>query len=86
MDACAQAGLLVLADKGYTGAGQPVHVPYKGRDLPPAYRDANSVHATLRGLAERAFAVLKSWRLLRRLRCCPQRATNLARAILVLTS
>jgi DDE superfamily endonuclease len=78
------AGLLVLADKGYIGAGEHILVPYKGRGKPPSQKNANSAHAKLRGPGERANAQLKSWRILRKLRCCPLRAGRLVKAILVL--
>jgi hypothetical protein len=34
----AAAGLIVLADKGDTGAGDPVITPYRGRNKPPSQR------------------------------------------------
>jgi len=80
----AASGLVVLADKGYTGAGDPVRVPYKGTNKPASQKDANRAHARLRGPGERANAQLKSWRILRKLRCCPWRAGQLAKAIHVL--
>ena len=78
------AGLLVLADKGYNGAGEPLLTPYKGRNKPEHLKDANRSHARLRGPGERANAQLKNWRILRKLRCCPHRAGRLAKAIHVL--
>jgi hypothetical protein len=80
----AAAGLIVLADKGYHGAGQPLLTPYKGRRKPESQKDANRAHARLRGTGERANAQLKTWRILRKLRCCPWRAGHLAKAIHVL--
>ncbi len=47
-------------------------------------REVNSSHAKIRAISERAVATLKTWRLLAKLRCCPQRATDLCAAILVL--
>ena len=47
-------------------------------------KDANRAHARLRAPGERANAQLKSWRILRKLRCCPWRAGQLAKAIHVL--
>ncbi|MFG1856079.1 transposase family protein [Actinomadura geliboluensis] len=79
--ALAATGLLVLADKAYQGAGAHILTPYKGRDKPEPQKDANRAHAKLRGPGERANAQLKSWRILRRLRCCPHRAGRLAKAI-----
>ena len=69
----AACGLIVLADKGYAGAGEHIHVPYRGRGKPASQKDANCAHAQL-----------KTWRILRRLRCCPWRAGQLAKAIHVL--
>jgi hypothetical protein len=80
----AASGLVVLADKGYIGAGEHVRVPYKGRNKPASQKDANRAHARLRSPGERANAQLKSWRILRKLRCCPWRAGLLAKAIHVL--
>jgi hypothetical protein len=44
----------------------------------------DSVHARQRGPGERADAQLESWRILRRIRCCPHRAMSLVEAVLVL--
>jgi DDE superfamily endonuclease/Helix-turn-helix of DDE superfamily endonuclease len=79
-----KAGLIVLADKGYTGAGEHVLTPYKGRNKPESQKMANRAHARLRAPGERAHAQLKTWRILRKLRCCPHRAGHLAKAIHVL--
>jgi hypothetical protein len=80
----AASGLIVLADKGYAGAGEHVRIPYRGRGKPPSQKDANRAHAQLRSPGERANAQLKTWRILRKLRCCPWRAGQLAKAIHVL--
>ena len=80
----AAAGLIVLADKGYHGAGDHIRTPYKGRNKPASQKAANRAHATLRGPGERANAQLKTWRILRKLRCCPWQAGQLAKAIHVL--
>jgi len=77
-------GLVTLADKGYIGAGEPVRVPYKGRGRPVGQKVANAAHAKLRGPGERANAQLKTWRILRKLRCCPKRAGQMVKAIHVL--
>jgi hypothetical protein len=82
--ALAEAGLLVLADKGYLGAGEHIKTPYKGRDKPEPQKIANRSHAKLRGPGERANAQLKTWKILTKLRCCPHRAGHLAKAIHVL--
>jgi len=78
-----KAGLVTLADKGYQGSTW-AKVPYKGKDKPESQKDANRAHARLRGPGERANAQLKSWHILRKLRCCPWRAGQLAKAIHVL--
>jgi DDE superfamily endonuclease len=78
------AGLIVLADKGYIGAGQHVLTPYRGRNKPASQKGANSAHAKLRAPGERANAQLKTWGILRKLRCCPWRAGQIAKAIHVL--
>jgi DDE superfamily endonuclease/Helix-turn-helix of DDE superfamily endonuclease len=80
----AASGLIVLADKGYHGAGEPIRIPYKGRNKPAPQKAANRAHAKLRSPGERANAQLKTWRILRKLRCCPWRAGQLAKAIHVL--
>ncbi|MFE3455217.1 transposase family protein [Nonomuraea sp. NPDC059194] len=68
-----RAGIIVLADKGYQGAEGPVITPYKGKNKPESQKRANRSHARLRGPGERANAQLKTWRILRKLRCCPLR-------------
>jgi hypothetical protein len=80
----AAAGLITLADKGYHGAGGPVRTPYRGRGKPASQKDANRAHAQLRSPGERANAQLKNWHILRKLRCCPWKAGQLAKAIHVL--
>ena len=50
----------------------------------PRRKEANRAHAKLRAPGERANAQLKAWRILRKLRCCPWRAGQLAKAIHVL--
>jgi DDE superfamily endonuclease len=80
----AAAGLITLADKGYIGAGQHVLTPYRGRGKPPSQKAANSAHAKLRAPGERANAQLKTWHILRKLRCCPWRAGQIAKAIHVI--
>ena len=80
----AASGLIVLADKGYAGAGEHVQIPCRGRGKPASQKEANRAHARLRAPGERANAQLKTWRILRKLRCCPWRAGQLAKAIHVL--
>jgi hypothetical protein len=80
----ADAGLIVLADKGYIGAGGHVLTLYRGRNKPASQKSANSAHAKLRAPGERANAQLKHWGILRKLRCCPWRAGQIAKAIHIL--
>jgi hypothetical protein len=94
LDALNSAGVRVLADNGYHGAGPQVRVPQRRRRLDPdtgRYRrlshnqkQVNTAHARQRGPSERANAQLKSWKILRKIRCCPRRATSLVQAVLVL--
>jgi hypothetical protein len=79
-----QAGIITLADKAYQGAEGPVRTPYKGKNKPESQKQANRSHARLRGPGERANAQLKSWRILRKLRCSPSKAGHLCKAIAVL--
>ncbi len=76
-------GLVTLADKGYQGAAH-AKIPYRGKDKPESQKQANRAHAKLRAPGERANAQLKTRRILRKLRCCPWRAGQLAKAIHVL--
>jgi hypothetical protein len=77
------AGLVTLADKGYQGSTY-AKIPYRGKNKPESQKEANRAHAKLRAPGERANAQLKNWRILRKLRCCPWRAGQLAKAIHVL--
>ena len=83
IQALAACGLVVLGDKGYLGE-DTIRTPYRGRNKPASQKDANRAHARLRAPGERANAQLKSWRIVRKLRCCPWRAGQLAKAIHVL--
>jgi DDE superfamily endonuclease len=74
------AGLATLAGKGYQGSTYP-KIPYRGKNKPQSQKQANKAHARLRSPGERANAQLKTWRILRKLRCCPWRAGQLAKAI-----
>jgi hypothetical protein len=47
-------------------------------------RAVNHNRASNRAPGERAIATLKTWKLLAKLRCCPQRATTIIAAIRVL--
>ena len=51
------------------------------RGNPSPRERANRAHAKLRAPGERANALLKTWDILDKLRCCPWRAGKLAKAI-----
>ncbi|MFD7000561.1 hypothetical protein ACFWA5_30945 [Streptomyces mirabilis] len=53
-------------------------------DLAPAVRTASREAFVIRALGEQAMATLKTWRLLRKLRCSTIRITALVRAVLAL--
>lgn len=92
LDALRAAQVRVIADNGYRGSG--FAVPQRRRPADPEtgqrrrlsrnQRAGNSAHARQRGPGERANAQLKSWKILRTIRCCPHRATSLVKAVLVL--
>ena len=86
VDALAETGINCWADKGYQGAGGTVRLPYRGRwnSLSAGQHAVNRSHAKVRALVEQAIATLKSWRLLRKLRCSTTRITSLVQAILTL--
>ncbi|CAL9335351.1 hypothetical protein SUDANB176_00154 [Streptomyces sp. enrichment culture] len=59
--------------------------PYRRWDnLSAGQKAVNRAHAKLRALGEQAMATLKTWRLLRKLRCSTTRVTDLVRAVLTL--
>ncbi|MFG2690749.1 transposase family protein [Streptomyces sp. NPDC048405] len=72
------------ADKAYQGAGPAIRVPIRGKHLRGWRRRHNRDHAKIRSLGERAMAILKSWRLLRKLRCSTTRITAVVRAVVAL--
>ncbi len=82
VEACLTRKILVLADRAYQGAGATVRTPYYGhRELPDHYQRFNRVHARLRAPGERAFARLKSRRILHRARCSTNRIGTIVAAI-----
>ncbi|WP_327300085.1 IS5 family transposase [Streptomyces goshikiensis] len=86
VDALTNAGIRCWADKGYRGAGGTVRIPFWGRweTLAAGQKAVNRSHAKIRALVEQAVATLKSWRLLRKLRCSTTRITELVQAVLTL--
>ena len=90
IDALRAAQVRVVADNGYRGSG--FAVPQRRRRSDPQtgrrrlsrnQREVDAAHARQRGPGERANAQIKSWRILRKIRCCPHRATSLVKAVLV---
>jgi hypothetical protein len=61
-----------------------LHPRARARAKPDSQKQANKAHAKLRTPGERANAQLKTWKILTKLRCCPWRAGQLAKAIDVL--
>jgi hypothetical protein len=72
------------ADKAYQGASPAIRVPFRGRNLRGWRRRHNRDHARIRSLGERAIAILKGWRILRKLRCSTTRITAIVRAVVAL--
>ncbi|WP_406190388.1 transposase [Streptomyces sp. NBC_01017] len=82
IQACLTRQILILADRAYQGAGATVRTTYKNhREQPARYQEFNRDHARLRAQGERAFAQLKSWRLLRRARCSTRRIGTIVQAV-----
>jgi hypothetical protein len=88
------AGLGALADLGFVGLDQDPDDPViitgvkrtRKKKLTAGQKQTNQIIAAARAPVEHGFAALKNWRVLTRLRLNPARATNLLRALLVLTS
>ncbi|MFI5825297.1 transposase family protein [Streptomyces rishiriensis] len=86
------AGLGALADLGFRGLDNDILDPVivtgyiATRKLTPVQTEANRVLAVGRAPVEHGFAHLKNWRTLTKLRTDPARATQLLRALLVLTN
>ena len=78
------SGMVVLADKGYLGAGEHICTPYGGRNSLLRNRTPTGLMPGSAGLANAPAPQLKSWRILRQLGCRPWRAGQLATAIRVL--
>lgn len=86
LDALNTAAIPCWADKAYQGVGPAVRVPYRGRwtTLSAGKQAVNRAHAKIRAVGEQAMATLKTWRLLRKLRCSTTRITDIVKAILAL--
>jgi len=86
----AAAGLPILADPGYRGAGIGVHIPAAQpagcQELDINARTRNALQRSLRCLGERGFALLTGrWRALQHITASPGKIGDIARAALVLT-
>ncbi len=68
VQACLTRHIPVLADRAYQGAGATIRTQF------------NRDHARLRAPGERAFAQLKSWRLLQQARCSTRRISTIVQA------
>jgi len=66
-----------LADNGYVGAGIGVKTPIKGTKPDTGARSYNQVQASLRAPAERANALLKGFKALKRVTLNPPTITNI---------
>jgi hypothetical protein len=85
VQACLTRQILVLADRAYQGAGATFRTPYYHHsEQPEHYQQFNRDHARLRAPGERAFARLKSWRIMRRARSSTRRISRTVQAIHVL--
>lgn len=73
---------LVLADKGYQGAGGSVKTPAKGPNLSDCDKTYNLIHTQLRSPAERANAFIKHFKALQKVTLCPRTITNIAKTAL----
>jgi hypothetical protein len=82
VQACLTRQILVLADRAYPGADATFRTPYyRHREQPAHCQQFNRDHARLRAPGERAFAQLKSWRILRRARCSTRRISTIVQAV-----
>jgi hypothetical protein len=85
------AGITAIADTAYQGGGPAIRVPHRRRRIDPdtgRYRRlshnqkaVNTAHARLRGPGERVNAELKNWKILRKIRSSPNRASELVAAV-----
>jgi hypothetical protein len=88
-----EAGLGALADLGFTGLDDPGTHPViitgmkstRTRKLTRAQKGANTLLGRERAPVEHGFADLKNWRILSKVRMNARHATQLLRALLVLT-
>ncbi|WP_179892294.1 transposase family protein [Streptomyces sp. rh34] len=74
----------VLGRQGISGRRPCDPRPDPGKHLRGRRRRHNRDHAKIRSHGERAMAILKPWRLLRKLRCGTTRITAVVRAVVAL--
>ncbi|MGP4089952.1 transposase family protein [Streptomyces sp. KR55] len=87
-----EAGLAAITDLGFVGLdnnlGDPAIITGykkpKGKKLPPAKKQVNQLIAAERAVCEHAFAHLKNWRVLTKLRLDVRWAARLVRALMIL--
>ena len=88
LQALTSTKVMTFADKGYQGAGGSVRTPFKRHRYRPKLsrrqKAVNRSHARIRACGERAISILKTWKILAKLRSCPRRATAVVQAIQVL--
>ncbi|MDQ1073263.1 hypothetical protein QFZ32_008791 [Streptomyces canus] len=85
IDALAEADITCWTDKGYQGASGTVRLPYRGRwDRSPSVSRPPTDPRKGPGPGRTGHRPLKSWRILRRLRCSTTRITSLVQAVLIL--
>ena len=78
-------GLFAPGDKRYQGPDHALVVtPYKGKGKREYQNKDDRLHVRQRGPGERVPAVLKKWRVLRRLRCDPRRTAQVVRVVATL--
>ncbi|VEG25794.1 transposase family protein [Actinomyces howellii] len=80
----AAGGTPTLADKGYAGAGIGIKTPVKGSNPDTGARSYNQVQAHLRAPAERANALLKGFKALKRVTLDPATITKITATALVI--
>lgn len=79
-------GIHGTPDRARFAIRRTIRVPCRGlwSKLPAGKRAVNSSNARFQTVGEQANATLKSWRLLRKLRCSTARITDIVKAVLVL--
>ena len=77
-------GMVTLSDKGYVGAGIGIKTPIKGSKPDTGARSYNQIQASLRAPAERANALPKGFKALKRVTLDPSTITNITATALVI--